>query len=63
MPKIKPIKARRKRYKTEFLIRTDNPVLIPQLKKIADKQDTSVNLLAVSILEGAVKKNATTVQK
>ncbi len=63
MANVKPVKSRRKRYATEFLIRTDNEELIVDLKKMADKKETSVNLLAVSILESAVRKNATRLQK
>lgn len=47
-------KSRRKRYATEFLIRSDNENLVSDLKKVADKKRLSVNALILNQLDKVV---------
>lgn len=48
-------KTGRKIYITEFLIRSDNPNLIKNVKELADKKDWSINQFIVNTLEKLTK--------
>lgn len=56
MVNTKP-KSRRKRYVTEFLLRTDNPTFIKDLDRIARAKKWSVNILIVSEMERLIAKS------
>ncbi len=49
-------KASRKRYATEFLLRSSDPKLIEKLKKIADKKRLSVNSLILNNIDKVIKR-------
>lgn len=50
-------KSKRKIYTTEFLIRSDNPNLIKDIKGLADKKDWSINQFIVNTLEKITEKS------
>jgi hypothetical protein len=54
---LKKGKSRRKRYATEFLIRSDDPNLISDLTEIAGKKQWSVNVLVNNELKKLVEKH------
>lgn len=53
--KAKKPAVKRKRWATEFLIRSENPKLVEQLDKIAKPQRLSVNSLVLNKLDEVIK--------